>query len=339
MEVQVKETTEVPLIDEALDKFARGDASDLDALLKEIEINVEIHGTKVTSHFYMLAMDAHGRPRMRDLVRHVCARVVEYSIPRSRIEEARKRDAQTKTGTQYMLLRAEAVQLFTSLLNTGEGGELLLYIFAEEFLQLPQILTKMSLKTSSKMHFHGADGLYAGVNTHDQNLCLYWGESKVHAKFTQAVDDCLESLGRFLKGVDEKGNLVGSRDLQLLYNFIDLDDSSLEEAFKKFLDPQNDQSNHLEMRGVALVGFNDESYPDGPNKKKFEEVQKEIAAKIDGWKQKIKRQAEKEKIESFIFHFFVVPLTLVKDFRKIFLEELGVKMSKTAPRAKPHDSK
>ncbi|WP_223252149.1 Hachiman antiphage defense system protein HamA [Paracoccus mutanolyticus] len=47
--------------------------------------------------------------------------------------------------------------MFTDLKSSGEGGELLLYLLTERFLGLPQILCKMSLKTSA--HYHGADGV------------------------------------------------------------------------------------------------------------------------------------------------------------------------------------
>lgn len=74
----------------------------------------------------------------------------------------------------------EAIGTFTDLSNTGEGGEMLLYLLAERFLKVPQVLCKMDLKTDSHMHYHGADGVYASVNEGGL-LKLFWGESKVYA--------------------------------------------------------------------------------------------------------------------------------------------------------------
>ena len=54
---------------------------------------------------------------------------------------------------------------------------MLLFMLAERFLKLPQILCKMALKTDSRLHYHGADGVYAGV-TQEGVLKLYWGSRR-----------------------------------------------------------------------------------------------------------------------------------------------------------------
>ena len=41
----------------------------------------------------------------------------------------------------------------------------LLFLLAERFLKLPQILCKMDLKTDPRMHYHGADGVSIGFCT------------------------------------------------------------------------------------------------------------------------------------------------------------------------------
>ncbi|WP_217539468.1 DUF1837 domain-containing protein, partial [Stenotrophomonas sp. GbtcB23] len=91
----------------------------------------------------------------------------------------------------------EARNLFTDLKNSGEGGEMLLYDHAQHYLSLPQVLCKMDLKTDSKMHYHGADGVYAGV-TDDGVLKHYWGEPKAYATPGAAISACLRSLAPFL---------------------------------------------------------------------------------------------------------------------------------------------
>ncbi len=74
---------------------------------------------------------------------------------------------------------------------------MLLYLLAERFLGLPQVLCKMDLKTDSRMHYHGADGVYASV-TEEGLLKLFWGESKIYADATDAIRDFLKSLAPFL---------------------------------------------------------------------------------------------------------------------------------------------
>jgi hypothetical protein len=48
----------------------------------------------------------------------------------------------------------------------------------------------MDLKTDTRLHYHGADGVYAGV-TPEGLLKLYWGESKIYKDAGAAIRDCL----------------------------------------------------------------------------------------------------------------------------------------------------
>jgi hypothetical protein len=43
------------------------------------------------------------------------------------------------------------------------------------------------------MHYHGADGVYAGV-TPEGMFKLYWGESKLYKDAATAIKDCLASV-------------------------------------------------------------------------------------------------------------------------------------------------
>ncbi|NOM41508.1 DUF1837 domain-containing protein, partial [Klebsiella pneumoniae] len=106
--------------------------------------------------------------------------IVDYAIPRSKLAEAKARDIRFNSTEAVAELVERAKRSFTDLAKTGEGGEMLLFLLAERFLKLPQILCKMDLKTDSRMHFHGADGVYADVSP-EGTLKLFWGESKIYS--------------------------------------------------------------------------------------------------------------------------------------------------------------
>ena len=53
--------------------------------------------------------------------------IVDYAIPKSRMDQARARDLKYKSGSAVAALHHEAIGTFTDLSNTGEGGEILLY--------------------------------------------------------------------------------------------------------------------------------------------------------------------------------------------------------------------
>lgn len=250
------------------------------------------------------------------------AMAADYAIPRKRIADAKARDIKFSSTGAVSQIHSEAINLFTDLTNTGEGGEVLLYLLAERFLKMPQVLCKMDLKTDSRVHYHGADGVYARVND-DGVLKLYWGESKVYKNVTDAVRDCLDSLAPFL--LEPESEKSGrARDLALLSDKADLNDPGMTEAFRKYFDKSNPQSNRVQYCGVALIGFNATFYPAKDVKAVEDEIKKAALAAIDDWSAKVFNRIKEEKLESFEIELLCMPLPSVDDFRASFLKALGL---------------
>ena len=307
-------------LEEALKRLARGTPTALAGLLQDVESHVIVDGTQVTAHCHCLKLDGNGRPRIQDLVKVVAEHVLDYAIPRSRIREAAEEFERTRSTQKLMRLAEEAKSLFTDLDQSGEGGELLLFALAEKVLQLPQLICKMSLKTNTRMHVHGADGLHAGVDTATGKLLLYWGESKIYGDVTGAVRECLASVRPMLAE-----HSAGQRDLQLLQRHADLDSPALEAALKKFLDPDAEEFNSLQFRGLCLVGFDCDAYPKGASTTQVAALAQQIAATLPTWKGHVKKRVCEEKLGAFAMHFLFVPVPSADDFRQLLRDELGVR--------------
>lgn len=165
-------------LQEMLLKAVRGGPKVTDAHLRVVEKDIELDGTKTTVHCYAPTLDGNGRMRINLLAQFLRDRVVEYAIPRRTLEAAQAEFNATESPAEIVRLHEKAKRLFTDLKNTGEGGEILLFALAEAVFNLAQILCKMSPKTSTLMHYHGADGVYASGDR-EGRLNLYWGESKL----------------------------------------------------------------------------------------------------------------------------------------------------------------
>ena len=185
--------------------------------------------------------------------------VADYAIPRSQLAKAKARDAKYNSTEAVAALVEQARRSFTDLARTGEGGEMLLFLLAERFLKLPQILCKMDLKTDPRMHYHGADGVYAGA-TAEGLLKLYWGESKIYKDASAAINACLSSLAPFLVEPEHE-EAERERDLILLSDKADLSDPVLTAALKRYFDKNSIMSKRVQYCGVALVGFDALFYP------------------------------------------------------------------------------
>ncbi len=248
--------------------------------------------------------------------------VADYAIPRSQLAAAKARDAQYNSTEAVSALVDQARRSFTDLAKTGEGGEMLLFLLAERFLKLPQILCKMDLKTDPNVHYHGADGVYADV-TADGMLKLYWGESKIYASPTEAIRECLASLGPFLLEPDHE-HAERERDLILLSDKADLNDPVLTKAIKRYFDKTSVMSKRVQYCGVALVGFDADFYPGDQAKAVAEDIAEAARAALKRWGKAIGKRLKTEELEQFQIELFCLPLPSAEDFRSAFLKAMGL---------------
>ncbi len=300
------------LITKIIDDIRRGEASSLDAYLKTVEHAVDLEETQTKFYAHMIQLDGNGGVRSKDFIEFIARHIIQYVIPRSKILEADERDKKAKMSTHLMRLRSDAAKLFTPLKKTGEGGEMLLFILGEVLLGLPQLFCKMSVKTSGGVHYHGADGVHAGVNQ-EGKLELYWGESKLHKSYSGALDDCVGSISPILK----RENDADHEDLLLLTTHLNLANSTYTEAVKNILNKDNPEFNGVIYCGLCLIGFDKDLYAKETSKEAIDKHCKK-------WKEDIAAKLKNKGLSEFKIHFFCLPFVSVQDFRDEFLRVMGL---------------
>jgi len=305
-----------------LEAALTGDPEALQVHLTLVERDVAIEGHLVKIHCHCLSVDGNGRLQPHRLAEFMRNAIVDYAIPRSKLAEAKARDIKFNSTEAVAELVERAKRSFTDLANTGEGGEMLLFLLAERFLKLPQILCKMDLKTDTRMHFHGADGVYAGVAP-DGILKLYWGESKIYGDASAAFRDCLSSLAPFLIETEHE-EAERERDIMLLSDKADLSSPGLTDALRKYFDKSSVMSKRVQYCGVALVGFDAPFYPKAEAKAVAEELITASRAAISDWSSSIGKRLKLEKLDQFEIQVFCVPLPSAAGFRAAFLKAMGM---------------
>lgn len=248
--------------------------------------------------------------------------MADYAIPRNQLAKAKARDAKYNSTEAVTALVEQARRSFTDLAKTGEGGEMLLFLLAERFLKLPQVLCKMDLKTDPRMHYHGADGVYAGV-TPEGLLKLYWGESKIYKKAATAIKDCLTSVAPFLVESEHEG-AERERDLILLSDKADLSDPNLTAALKRYFDKNSPMSKRVKYCAVALVGFDATFYPGDTEEALADKLAEAARAELKNWRTTIGKHLKKEKLEHVEVELFCLPLPSAENFRAAFLKAMGL---------------
>lgn len=312
------------MIEEAIHNLILGKGDELKAYLEEVHFNVPIPNTKAIAHCHFVQLDGNGRPRVNDFVNYIATKTLEYSIPRTEIAKAKEYYEKHKSPSKLSELDVKAKKLFTDITNTGEGGEILLYILVQEFLKIPQLFCKMPLKTNPKMHYHGVDGIHAEYDSTTDMLALYWGESKIYEKLPLAITNCFKSLKEYLQ-VAGGSDAPQERDLQLVKDNLDLNDSKLEDAIKKYFDKGDPLFNKMQYRGVCLIGFDCDKYPT-PNQMNSSQLKALITAEVNNWHTSIENGIKKHThLDTFIIHVFLVPFPSAETFRQEFLKALSLK--------------
>lgn len=305
-----------------LESALTGNPEAVQVHLTLVERDVLIEGHLVRIHCHCLSIDGNGRIQPHRLAEFMRNAVADYAIPRSKLAEAKARDTKFNSTEAVTELVERAKRSFTDLANSGEGGEMLLFLLAERFLKLPQILCKMDLKTDSRMHFHGADGVYAGV-TPEGVLKLYWGESKIYSEASSAIRDCLKSLAPILIESEHEES-ARERDLMLLSDKADLNDEGLTNALKNYFDKSSVMSKRVKYCGVALVGFDATFYPKDNVPAVADQIIDAARKELKGWSNSIGKRIKLEKLDDMEIEIFCLPLPSAEGFRSAFFKAMGV---------------
>lgn len=307
-------------IQDALSKIVKDKVRPLTAYLHEVQKNIAVDSTSTICHFHCVNLDGNGQIRIDGLVEHLSNCLIDYAIPRKEMDRVFNDFKKTGSAIELSKLSNKAKSLFTSLSNSGESGELLLFLFAEYLLKLPQLISKMSLKTNSQLHYNGADGVHIGVCEDTKKLCLYWGESKLYKNPSSAIYECMKSIAPLLKG---NGTGYDRRDLHLLSEFMNVNDQNLMEALVSYLDPDDPNFNLLEYRGICLIAFDNDCYGEEGITQAIEEVTQKVSNQIKTWNQNILTRITAENLAKVKIHVFLLPFPSVDDFRKKFNEKLA----------------
>ena len=284
----------------------------------------EADGAKVSGRFFYVTF-RDSKPTVDDLVTIAHARMVNFVMPRSRIEEVQS-ELQATPGVMdpWVLLSTEARDLFMrtdkETGRSGELGELLLYMLIEWVLKAPIVACKMYLKTSQQMPVHGVDGIHLGYET--DKLIMHWGESKLHQTLASALDDISSSISKYLKDPSKYANEV--RIVRSNLNLGTLNEEA-RQAIKNYFNPYKPESNNLLESYACLAGFDSKLYESVAHldhdacEAAFRDAYEK---RVEGACKLITEKVKAAGLDSFRFSYFLLPFPSVDEARAKFQARL-----------------
>lgn len=297
--------------------------------IETVEKVDKIEDTEAYVHCYFLKQkpNVDSTENIRNFLETCSFELSNYIIPKKRRDRADKSD---NSSREHARLNSEAKKTFVDYhkmkdkaLNgynwgddkkSGEFGELLLFLLAEQVLKLPQLMSKMSLKTNERDHIKGVDGIHIGL-TKDNKLALYYGESKIYKSKSDAVSDALSGISVHLKSPAKRELSLITDNLNSAINNPELEDKLL--GFFDYHDPMS--NDYTEIRGLCLVGFE--------SKRTFKQDNEEyivnaISRHINTWLADFKSQININGLEGIHMHVFFVPFKDVDLLRDEFMKGL-----------------
>lgn len=316
-------------VEEQLEEYLSATKMAFDNLLSEVDHTFKVGDLEVEARFYYIKFDANGRPRYNDFFEVIWRQILAFCIPPKEIVEAKRLFEEENDPSLFVAINDKAKRLFLEAKNTGEPGELILFLFLENKIKAPQIVCKMYLKTNNHMPVHGTDGIHMKYDKDTDTLYLYWGESKIYEKLSTALDECLNSIHE-INTEDGTGRRALDRDVQLITDHMKIYDEDLKKVIKEYFNPASERRNHVVEVNACFIGFD---WSKMKNLNQFNqrnlisEFENAYMSRIEQIVNLLHDKLLNSQIHHFRFHFFFLPFKDVQDLRNHFLNRLGVNIN------------
>ncbi|MEM7540516.1 MAG: DUF1837 domain-containing protein [Pseudomonadota bacterium] len=303
--------------------------SRLHALVRELKFDWEISGDRLQGRFFYLKFSDR-LPAQRDLVAFLYQYIIYYCLPYAEIQDAEAKYLLNNDLSVFQDLADKARRLFVRAREqesiSGEPSELLLFALLELVIAAPQVVSKMGLKTSGMMHFHGVDGIHAKLDDDGETLILLWGEAKAHKGFSSALNDALDSITNF-HSVAGTG-VPRERELQIVHDHFSLatNDLAIRKKFFDYLDPYSNRTTEKIEAHACLLCFDFgiyETIATGDKSKIEDEFKDRYERRVATAKTLIENKVSGHPIlEDLNLWFFLFPFKSIDDFRNEFNQRL-----------------
>lgn len=300
-------TGEVPVV-QRLGEHLQVNREKYAACIDVLDSPLGIEGIDAKLRMHFVKFDSNGRPKFADLAKCLVDHILQYCHSARRLQSRAAPD-------EWVRLVRETRDLFTKRLSSGEPGEVLLYFLVECVLEAPQVVAKITLKTSPKMEVHGADGIHMKWDENDGVLDVYFGEAKLHQSLGSAVQSAVQSISRFHE------EDMSSRELELVTSNFKLADLDLKEAISRYLDRQDGSAPGCRVKHACLIGYDWEEYQrlDGIERGRLlEEFRSRYAADGPRLRDALAGGFMGLRDLRVILEVFFLPFKSVQEFREAF---------------------
>lgn len=199
----------------------------------------------------------------------------------------------------------------------GELGEILLYLFLENKLDAPKLLSKVELKTSNNQYVFGSDGVHL-LQLDKKDFQLVLGESKIKGKLCQAVDEAFRSIEKVSNNPDNELRLIEKNILSESF------DEQTTEYIKSLIVPlKRDTTINVDNAFGIFLGYTlDIDSTQYSNTEFREAVKQKLKEDLDSIATYIEGKINDSGLTGYSFYFYVLPFNDAKEDRASIINKL-----------------
>lgn len=199
----------------------------------------------------------------------------------------------------------------------GELGEILLYIFLEQMLNAPKVLSKVELKTSGNQYVFGSDGVHL-LTIDNTNFQLVLGESKIKGDLKKAVDEAFKSIDNVANNHQNEVRLI---EKNILSESFDAETTSLIQSI--IVPTKRDRSVNLDNAFGIFLGYTLDVESKGLSNSEYRSaVMKKIKEDIEKVIPYIENKVNNMGLSGYSFYFYLLPFNDASTDRACIIAKL-----------------
>ena len=200
----------------------------------------------------------------------------------------------------------------------GELGEILLYLFLENKLSAPKLLSKVELKTSGNQYIFGSDGVHL-LQLNNKTFQLVLGESKIKGQLRKAVDDAFVSIKTVSNNPENELRLIEKNILSESF------DEETTAFIKSLIVPMKRNVNiNVDNAFGIFLGYtlDDIDASKYSNTEYREAVKQKLKENIESIATYIERKINDSGLMGYSFYFYVLPFNNASKDRASIINKL-----------------
>lgn len=270
---------------------------------------------------YYIRMDDTGRFRDRELAQYLGEMLTQYVHTLTDIVSA------SISPRKSQRLSMDAARLIRQKKESGDLGEIVLWMLIEGVLGVPKVLSKHPHKTNVNMPNFGTDAVHARLSPSDSCLELYVGESKLRTSLNSSIGSVIESFESYITG--HGGNVPLDQDVYLIdqYAAKDTHDLTFLTTLEKFCRPGSSTRGSAKFNFCVFTGY-DSQVLEGMDELAFDKLK---AALEERYQVEMKNASEKIErrvvgnnvIRRLRIVWFVLPFQSVRQFEEEVIQAIS----------------